>query len=94
MHSVSANIFYASGVASIFAPSATTASYVRNSIYVLLCNTIHYLELENLMLKTTNYKLTVGESELKLLLPMVKTFCQESDRHRYIILLNASWTRW
>lgn len=38
MHSVSADIFYASSVAGIFAPSATTASYVRNSIYVLLYN--------------------------------------------------------
>ena len=41
--------------------------------------TIHYLELDNLMQKTTNYKLTVEESELKLLLSMVKTFCQELD---------------
>jgi hypothetical protein len=32
MHSVSADIFYASSVASIFVPSTTTASYVRNSI--------------------------------------------------------------
>ena len=38
MHSVSADIFYASSVASIFAPSTTTASYVRNSIYVPLYN--------------------------------------------------------
>jgi hypothetical protein len=38
MHSVSADIFYASSVASIFASSNTTASYVRNSIYVLLYN--------------------------------------------------------
>ena len=38
MHSVSADIFYASSVASIFAPSTTTTSYVRNSIYVLLYN--------------------------------------------------------
>jgi hypothetical protein len=94
MHSISADIFYASSVASIFVPSTTTASYVRNSIYVLCITTIRYLELENLMQKTTNYKLTVGESEQKLLLSMLKTFCQESDRRRYIVLLDASWTRW
>ena len=51
--------------------------------------TIHYLELENLMQKTTNYKLTVGESELKLLLSVLKIFWQESDRRRYIVLLDC-----
>ena len=60
-----------------------------------LCITIthFYLELENLMQKITNYKLIVGESKQKLLLSMLKTFCQESDRRRYIVLLDASWTR-
>ena len=36
LRSVSADIFFASSVASIFAPTSTAASYVRNSIYVLL----------------------------------------------------------
>lgn len=51
MHSISADIFYTSSVANIFPPpsaTATTTSYVRDSILRVSLAAIHHLELGNL----------------------------------------------